>query len=77
MLQLLVSVALDSFQESSQGHLLLASQTCLLLFNELLDHLLLAVFLGLLLKITLIVQLLGFFVALRMQQFLDFLAHVH
>ena len=77
MLQLLISVTLDSLEQSRQCQLLLSSETCFLLFNELLDDLLLTVLLSLLLKIALIVQLFGFLVALRMEQFLHLLTHVH
>jgi len=64
MLQLLVPISLDAFQEGSQGHLLLPSETPLLLFDNLLDLLSLAVSFLLLLDVALDVELFSFFVAL-------------
>ena len=65
MFELLVSVSLDSFQQSSQGHLLLSSQSCFLLLDDGLYLLFLAVSFFLLLEVALHVELLGLLVPLR------------
>ena len=77
MLELLVSVSLDSLQESGQCHLLLPPQPRFLLLDYGLDLLFLSISFFLLFEVAFHVQLLGLLVALGVHQFLDLLPHVH
>ena len=77
MLQLLIPVSLDSFEERCQGHLLLPSQTRLLPLDYGLYLLFLAVSFFLFFEIALHVEVLRLFVALGVHQFLYPLPHIH
>ena len=77
MLELFISISLDSLQESCQGHLLLSSQPRLLLLDDGFYLLFLAISFFLFFEVALHVELFGLFVALCVHQFLDLLPHVH
>lgn len=77
MLELLISIALNSLEKGSKSHLLFTSKSSLLLVNNLINLLFLAVSLLLFLNIALDVQLFSFLISFGMHKLLNLLSHLH
>lgn len=77
MLELFISIALNSLEKGSKSHLLFASKSSFLLVNNLIDLLFLAVSLLLFLNIALDIKFFGFLVSFGVHKLLDLLSHFH